>query len=176
VRSNGAPRKLLTAGRIWDALAALAIGFALWKMLVAPRSFEPRNAHRAPLAVYERLDGGIFRLAKARGHLVFLDFYASWCEPCKLELPLVESWARAHADAVVVPVDVGEPRAVALTFAKSYQLENVALDPQSSSRALFGVEGFPTVAVIDPAGFVRAKWEVFNPAIALAMNNALRLR
>jgi thiol-disulfide isomerase/thioredoxin len=175
VRSSAA-RRFFTAGRLWDALAVVAIVFALWKIFVAPRSFEPRNAHPAPLATYQRLDGGTFALAQQRGRVVFLDFYASWCEPCRLELPLVESWARAHPNAIVVPVDVGESRATAAAFAASYRLQNVALDPQSRSRALFAIEGFPTVAVVDGAGFVRAKWEGLNPAIALAMSNAMQLR
>jgi len=169
-------RKLFTAGRLWDVLAALVIGFALWKIFIAPRSFEPPRAHPAPLATYARLGGGVLSLADQRGHVVFLDFYASWCEPCRLELPMVESWARAHPDATVVPVDVGEPRSAVADFAARYRLQNVALDPESRSRALFGLEGFPTITVIDGAGFVRAKWEGLNPAIALAMSNALKLR
>ena len=130
------------------------------------------GAHPAPHAVFERIDGGAFRVADQRGHLVFLDFYASWCVPCKIELPLVKSWARSHPEAIVVPVDVAEPQNVAAAFAKRYGLAGVALDPQASSRALFGVVGFPTVVVIDPSGNVRAKWEGLNPAISLAMSNA----
>jgi thiol-disulfide isomerase/thioredoxin len=158
--------------KFWDALAIAAIAFAVWKIFIAPRSFSAPRSHPAPNAVYDRLDGGDFRVAGQRGHVVFLDFYASWCEPCKIELPLVESWARAHRDATVVPVDVGERRSVAAAFAAQHSLEDVALDPASSARALFGIEGFPTVVVIDPAGYVRAKWEGFNPAIGLAMSNA----
>lgn len=130
------------------------------------------GAHRAPLAVYERLDGGRFSVAGQRGHVVFLDFYATWCVPCKAELPLVVAWARSHPDAVVVPVDVAESRAVAEPFARRFHLGNVALDFAASSRAFFGVVGFPTVVVIDPAGNIRAKWEGLNPAIGLAMSNA----
>jgi len=118
------------------------------------------------------LDGGTFRVADQRGSLVFLDFYASWCEPCKIELPLVERWSRGNRGAIVVPVDVGEPRSVAAPFARRYSLQNVALDPTSSARALFDVQGFPTIVVIDATGHIRAKWEGLNPAIGLAMSNA----
>lgn len=173
MRSSGSPRKLFTVGRLWDVLALLAIGFAVWKIFVAPRSFEAAGAHPAPAAIYQRLDGRAFRVADQRGRVLFLDFYASWCEPCKLELPLVEGWSRSHPDAAVVPVDVGEPRSAAAAFARRYRLRDVALDPQSNARALFAVEGFPTIVVIDRSGFIRAKWEGLNPAIALALNNAL---
>jgi thiol-disulfide isomerase/thioredoxin len=171
VRSSDTQKRPLSLGRLWDGLAALAIAFALWKIFIAPRSFAA-PVHPAPHAVYPRLAGGIFRVADERGRVVFLDFYASWCEPCKAELPLVESWWRGHRAAVVVPVDVGEPRSVAASFARRFSLANVALDPQNSAPALFGIQGFPTVVVIDSNGKVRAKWEGLNPAIGLAMSNA----
>ncbi len=170
---SSAPRKpFFTTSRIWDVLAAAAIAFAVWKIFIAPRAFMAPGAHPAPHAVFERVEGGQFRVADQRGHLVFLDFYASWCVPCKIELPLVKSWAGSHPEAVVVPVDVAESPSVASAFARRYGLTNTALDPQASSRALFGVTGFPTVVVIDSAGNVRAKWEGLNPAVALAMSNA----
>jgi len=172
-RSREPTRKLFTAGRFWDGLALLVIGFAIWKIFIAPRSFEAAGRHPAPAAIYQRLTGGAFRVADQRGRVLFLDFYASWCEPCKLELPLVETWSREHPAATVVPIDVGEERPIAAAFARRYRLHNVALDPGSNARALFAVEGLPTVVVIDRSGFVRAKWEGLNPAIALAMSNAL---
>jgi thiol-disulfide isomerase/thioredoxin len=158
--------------KVWDALAALVIAFAIWKILVAPRLLSAPGSHPAPHAVYARLDGAPFKVADERGHTVFLEFFASWCEPCKIELPLVEAWRRGHPGAVVVPVDVGEPRAAAAAFARRYSLADVALDPQDSAPALFGVQGFPTIVAIDASGKVRAKWEGLNPAIGLALSNA----
>jgi thiol-disulfide isomerase/thioredoxin len=158
--------------RLWDALAVVAIAFAIWKMFVAPRSFGAPGAHPEPDAVYQRLAGGPFRVADQRGRIVFLEFYASWCEPCKIELPLVQAWREHHPEALVMPIDVGEPRSTALAFARRHALGNVGLDPQSLSRAYFDIQGFPTMVVIDPTGDVRAKWEGLNPAIALALTNA----
>ncbi len=169
--SSESRKSPLNPARLWDALAVLAIAFAVWKIFIAPRSLSP-PIHPAPHAVYARLDGGTFRVADQRGHVVFLDFFASWCEPCKIELPLVEAWRRRHPDAVIVPVDVGEPRAAAAAFARRYSLANVALDPQDSAPALFGVQGLPTIVAIDASGKVRAKWEGLNPAIGLALSNA----
>jgi thiol-disulfide isomerase/thioredoxin len=159
---------------IWDVLALLAIAFAVWKIFIAPRSLDPANAQPAPHASYERLDGGTFDIADQRGKLLFLDFYASWCEPCKIETPMVERWARAHPETLVVPVDVGEPPVVARAFAKRYGLRDVVLDRHSTAGPFFGVAGFPTIVVIDPQGRIRAKWEGLNPAIAMAMTNAQR--
>ena len=159
--------------RIWDVLAVAAIAFTLWKVFIAPRNLDPARAQPAPRATYALLDGGTFRVADARGRVLFLDFFASWCEPCKIEAPLVERWARANPRAIVVPVDVGEPRAAAAAFTRRYALRGVALDPRATAQAFFRLEGFPTVVAIDPAGRIRATWAGLNPAIALAMTNAL---
>ncbi|MBV8726075.1 MAG: TlpA family protein disulfide reductase [Candidatus Eremiobacteraeota bacterium] len=158
--------------RVWDALALLVVAFAIWKIFVAPRSFIAAHRVPAPAAVFERLDGKSFRLADQRGHTVFLDFFASWCAPCKVELPLVQSWAAHNPHAAVVAVDVGEKRSVVEEYARRMHLRFVALDPESSARALFSVVGLPTVVVIDRHGDVRARWEGLNPAIGLAMTNA----
>ncbi|MEO6835884.1 MAG: TlpA disulfide reductase family protein [Candidatus Tumulicola sp.] len=159
--------------RLWDVVAVAAIAFVLWKIFIAPRSFTAAaGAQRVPLATFETLDGGAFHVADARGRLLFLDFYASWCEPCKVELPLVEAWAKNHPDAIVVPVDVAEPRAVVGAFARKYGLRRVAFDPAGNAQGIFAIGGFPTVIVVDPAGRIRAKWVGLNPAIALAMTNA----
>jgi thiol-disulfide isomerase/thioredoxin len=168
---SSAPKQVFTRGRVWDVLALLVVAFALWKLFIAPRSFAPRTLV-APNAVYERLNGGTFRVADQRGRTLFLDFFASWCAPCKVELPIVQAWANNHPDAVVVPVDVGEPRLTVAAFAQRLHVHGVVIDPHSSARALFSVSGFPTVVVIDSAGYIRAKWEGLNPAIALALSNA----
>lgn len=162
-----------TWGRLLDAAAVAVIAFVLWKIFIAPRSFTQPGAQPAPHVVYERLDGAPFRMTDMRGRLVFLDFYASWCAPCKAELPLVERWARAHPDVMVVPVDVGEPRAVAERFAEEMHLGNVAFDPAASAQGYFSVQGFPTVVVVDASGDIRASWAGLNPAIGMAMSNAL---
>ncbi len=165
-------KRAVSFGRVLDALALLVIVFVAYRIFVAPRLLEAAHAQPAPRVSYPRLDGGTFALAGARGRVVFLDFYASWCTPCRASLPLVESYARAHPEIEVVPVDVGEPRVVSEAFAKRYRLANVALDPSASSSGIFQIEGFPTMVVVDPQGDVRATWQGFNPAVGMAMANA----
>lgn len=159
--------------RVWDLLALVIVLAIAWKIFLAPRALSPATAYPAPHAVYDRLDGGTFAVTSARGHVLFLDFYASWCEPCREELPAVEAYARAHPDVDVVPVDVGEPRAVAVAFARELQLRNVAIDPQALSRGFFSIAGFPTIVTIDPQGRVRATWAGYDAAIGGAMAHAV---
>src|SRR5579864_2408378 len=126
--------RFVRAGRILDALAVLVVLFVAYKLLVAPRFLSPATAYPAPRVAFATLSGKPFVLREHRGRVVFLDFWASWCEPCKISLPMVERFARAHPEVDVVPIDVGEPRALAQAFARSHGLTNVALDPKALSR------------------------------------------
>ena len=144
----------------------------MWKLVVAPRNLSQSQAHPAPHVKLAALQGKPFELAAHRGRVVFLDFYASWCEPCKISLPLVERFARNHPEVDVIPVDVGEPVPVAAAFAQQYHLDHVALDSQRLASTWFGVIGFPTMIVVDRQGNVRATWAGLNPAIQLNMANA----
>ncbi len=157
---------------LWNLLAVAVVLVLAWRVLIVPRSLSLAVAYPAPHATYERLDGGTFRVTADRGRVLFLDFYASWCEPCQEELPIVEAYARAHPRVDVVPIDVGEPRVVAESFAKRLHLRNVVLDPHALSRGFFSLDGFPTIVTIDPQSRVRATWQGYNPAIEAAMSSA----
>jgi thiol-disulfide isomerase/thioredoxin len=154
-----------------DALAILIVLYALFHFFIQPRLVR-EAAVSAPPLVLAALDGHRFSLAAHRGRVVFVDFWASWCEPCKESLPLVERYARAHSDIDVVAVDVGESPSVAREYARAHGVRNVVLDPDEIAAHAYGVNGFPTMVVVDPAGMVRAKWVGFNPAIEQAMGDA----
>jgi thiol-disulfide isomerase/thioredoxin len=161
-------------GRVIDVVALCVVAFVAWKILFAPRALDVGQAYPAPLIAYPKLDGGTFHISDDHGRVMFLDFYASWCEPCELETPMIERYARKNPQVAVVPIDVGEPAAVAANYAKRFGLEGVVLDPQSHSQGFFLINGFPTIVVIDPQGRIRATWAGFNPAIELAMSNAAK--
>lgn len=160
--------------RVFDALAIALVLFVVYRLLIAPRSLSESAAYPAPAVTYQTLSGGRFALTSERGHVVFLEFYASWCTPCRASLPLVESFAKSHPGVRVIPVDVGEPRPVAASFARAFGLRNVAIDPPALSRGFFQLEGFPTMVVIDPRGRIRATWQGINPAVELNMAHAAK--
>lgn len=161
-------------GRVLDVLAVLVIAGVAWKLFIAPRTMSKApDAYPVPRVSYDRLGGGTFSPSDAKGKVLFLDFFATWCEPCRLEMPLVEHYAHEHPEVQVVAIDVGEPPSLVAPFAKKFKLHDVALDPQTRSSGLFQIDGFPTVVVIDPQSRIRATWTGFNPAIEMAMSHAV---
>jgi thiol-disulfide isomerase/thioredoxin len=163
------PRRRIA--RAIDLLAVLVVVYAVAQFVVVPR-LAPAKPAAAPPVRLTQLGGGRFALDAHHGEVVFLDFWASWCEPCQLSLPLVEHYAHIHPGAQVIAVNVGEPESAARGYARSHGLGRVALDPDSVAASAFGVTAFPTMVVIDADGRVRAKWVGYNPAIEAFMTDA----
>ncbi len=158
-------------GRIVDILASLVVLLVLFRLLILPRFFAPPVSPAPPFAL-AALDGPEFRLRDQHGKLVFLDFWASWCDACKASLPLVERYARTHPEVRVIAVDSGEAPEAGARYARENGLRAVAFDPDERVAHAYGVMGFPTIVVIDPQGDVRAVWPGLNPAVELAMEHA----
>jgi cytochrome c biogenesis protein CcmG/thiol:disulfide interchange protein DsbE len=110
----------------------------------------------APDFELPRLDGkGSIRLADLRGKVVVLNFWASWCEPCKEEAPRLQAaWAK-HADqgVVVLGIDAQDFRGDANRFVDRYgaTYPNVH-DGQGSTLVDYGITGFPETWFVDREG------------------------
>ncbi len=109
------------------------------------------------------LDGKQVRLSDLRGKVVLLNFWATWCPPCKAEMPDLEAIYRENADShnfVILAVDVEEQAELARTFAKQYGLTFPVL-PDSDGRVSnnrYFIRTLPTSFIIDRAGNVRYQW------------------
>jgi peptide/nickel transport system substrate-binding protein len=163
----------MSSARRWvarglDVLAVLIVFFALFEFFIAPRLAENRIVPAPPMSL-ATLDGGRFSIDRQRGRLTYLDFWATWCAPCRQSIPLIQRFARSHPEVDVVSVDVGEPPAVVDAFVRNHPMERVALDPDQTAAHAFGVADFPTMVVIDRQGNQRAKWVGFNPDIEAQM-------
>lgn len=171
--SPGATPKAPRLPKILDVLAVLLIAAAVWKFYLGPRLFASRlSVVQAPDVRLPLMDGGTFDLAAARGRVVFFDFWASWCEPCKQSIPLIEHYKALHPDALVYSVDAGEPVARAKRYAEAAKMRRVAFDPDLKAADAFGISVFPTMIVIGRDGKEHAKWIGFNPQIQDEMARA----
>lgn len=101
------------------------------------------------------LDGKKLSLKSFRGKLVFLNFWASWCVPCREEMPAMEKLYQEFKDKnfVVLAVNVKDRKAEASKFVKELKLTYpIALDPEGEVGLLYGAWGLPTTYLIGPKG------------------------
>jgi thiol-disulfide isomerase/thioredoxin len=112
----------------------------------------------APPLETDAIGGGKVNLAALRGRAVLVDFWATWCGPCRLQLPILDKLQRelGGSGLSVIGVTVGEEPDAVAAFLKNAGLSfpNAALDEENAFVQRFGVNSFPTTILIDPEGIV----------------------
>ena len=156
-------------GRLIGALAVLAIGAVIGGYLMGKGepekaiALEEGGADSAPLAERESapdfrlldLNGEMLRFTDFGGKVVFLNFWATWCGPCRIEAPalqrLYERMAGKEFEILAVSLDARQERIA--PFAEQYGLKFPLLWDQSKEVArLYAVEGIPVSILIDKRG------------------------
>ena len=124
---------------------------------------------RAPEFELKGLDGKTVRLSSLKGKVVLVDFWASWCKPCKKELPALDKLAKQYKDAgkdvVFVAINIDTDRAKAEKFLKEKGIKHVVvlLDPSSTSAEAYQPGTMPTSYVVDQKGIIKFVNEGYNP-------------
>jgi thiol-disulfide isomerase/thioredoxin len=138
--------------QLTDCLSAVLLAFTL---AIGPRAAAPP---RAPDVALETASGETLRLAGLRGKVIVIDFWASWCGPCKTSFPAIDALFREYRarGLEVIAVNLDERRRDADAFlAEHPHTLTVAFDPSGASAAAFHVRGMPSSFLIDRDGVVR---------------------
>jgi cytochrome c biogenesis protein CcmG/thiol:disulfide interchange protein DsbE len=146
-------RPLIAVLAVLAALGLLAYG------LLSKGSSGVALGDVAPIAAMPRLEGeGSASLADYRGRWVLVNFWASWCEPCKEEAPALESFQRRHGGAgfTVLGIDSRDLSGDGAAFVRRYGLSYPQLrDGDGAVAHDFGTTGVPENFLLDPRGKVR---------------------
>ena len=154
--------------RVYHAMFVLAVVLgAGWIWLTrAPRESvnsgpppAPREGFAAPDFTLPTLDGRLVTLHDLRGKVVLLNFWATWCAPCKAEMPAMQ---RVYADErerglEILAVTVETDTSAVANFVHRYDLGfTVLLDSGAQVSRLYRVQGTPTSFFIDRHGVIRS--------------------
>lgn len=124
-------------------------------------SVKPLEKHRAPSISVVSLDNTQLNLDSLKGTVVLLNFWATWCPPCREEIPSMMKLNQAMAGKpfrmVCVSVDEGGKKAVQDFFKNTGFSLPVYLDPTGQAPAAYGLTGVPETFIIDKNGIIAKK-------------------
>lgn len=103
----------------------------------------------------EKMEGGTRARSASKGNIVLLNFWASWCPPCKEEMPSIENLSKAMKGKKfeVMAVNLGDTKATVRDFLKQYGYTfPVYLDQKSTLSRGYASKGIPTTYIVDKSG------------------------
>lgn len=151
----------LTRSRIAVLLVcwgAVGLGHAVEPPFAAGYEVRPwSGAAPVPVLAATDLSGKAWRLSELRGKVVLINFWASWCEPCRAEMPSLQQLADQEPQRLVVlAVNFKENESKVRQFVQRTDLRLPVLqDAQGSTAKAWGVSLFPSTVLIDATGRVQ---------------------
>ncbi|NOS86690.1 MAG: TlpA family protein disulfide reductase [Ignavibacteria bacterium] len=134
---------------------------------------------KAPEFSMTDLNGNTIDITGLKGKVILIDFWASWCVPCKKSMPHIIELYNNRTDSLftVIAVNVDEDKSKIEEFAKSINTEfpfPVIFDKESRLPSLYNVEGMPTTFIIDKEGIIRFKETGFTAEVKEKMDSKLK--
>jgi thiol-disulfide isomerase/thioredoxin len=124
------------------------------------------------------LDGRVVRVDGSRGLVQVVDFWATWCDPCRDQFPVLDLLARGYAgqNVAVFAVSLDEDREQVAAFVAAHPTAMVVLwDKGGSAHAeRLDVQRLPTTLVVDRAGLVRFVHRGYEPRLAGELDREVR--
>ena len=161
------------------AFGLALIGFALLFVAFPKKESKANSLYSVvPAAVHYAtpelslgtIDGRTESLADYRDGVVLVNNWATWCPPCKAEMPVLAAYYNEHHSKgfTIVAIEAGDSAEVVSPFVQNYGLQfTVWLDPDGKSLRAFGNGNLPNSYVIDRSGIVRYAWtgEISQPML-----------
>ncbi len=160
-----------TLGLAIAGLALIVVAIVAWFALPRAQALAPASGEDctpaqeadavAPELTLEELPGGQLSLQDLAGQVVLVKTWATWCPPCRKELPALEAVHRRYDDQglTVLGVNIGEGRDEVQRFVTRSGLTfPILLDPDEVSLRAFGSISLPSSFLIDRDGKLRALW------------------
>jgi len=110
----------------------------------------------APFFQLEGAENKIYRLEDFKDKIVFVNFWASWCPPCRKELPLLDQLQSRYDNLVVLAINIDDDREAAQQFIEQYNIKSLILyDPNIEVVSRYKAIAMPTSYILDEKGIIR---------------------
>ena len=135
------------------------------------------SSQPAPQFSLPNLDGKQVSLKDFANKVVIVDFWATWCGPCRQEIPhlnrLYEDYRGKGFEIVGISMDTDEPESIK-KFTKDFRMEYTIVIGNDNVAQDFGVAGYPTTVILDRKGNIVKKYTGFLPSFVPEMERTIK--
>ncbi len=153
--------------KIRHKVIGLVLGlFAITTLNAQAELLAVANSPMAPDFTLKTHGGGNYRLTEQRGSVILVNFWATWCGPCRQEMPILDALAKKYADLGVQVVGVNvetETDGVQSYLSEVPVSFPILLDLENIASKAYDVKAMPTTVIIDKDGRVRALHRSYQP-------------
>lgn len=140
-----------------STILGFAIPLVIVGLLILASTAKPSSAEDITDFTASLLDGTTIRLSDYRGQVVMLNFWATWCPPCRREMPMLQTIADRYQEFVILAVNDAETPEQIQPFVDRLGLRfPIVLDETEQLQRMFRVMGYPTSIFIDREGRIFA--------------------
>lgn len=136
----------------------VAIGYTIYSSVTKEKVEVLQKGDHAPNFELVGLDGKTYRLSDLKGEGVFLNFWGTWCEPCKREMPAMDRQYAIYKDQGVnlLTINIAQSEFEVESFLNNLGVSfPVAIDKTKSVMTAYNVQPLPTTVLISPDGTVK---------------------
>jgi peroxiredoxin len=142
----------------WARVLVFVAAFAVMACAAAGPALTPWSGGSTPPLNLKDVDGGAHDLARYKGRVVLVNFWATWCEPCRQEMPSIQKLRERFRGKPfdVLAINVDEPDARVRRFLEETRLDlPVLMDVNKTVTRGWGVRVMPTTFIVGPDGRIR---------------------
>ncbi|BBP05543.1 thioredoxin [Sulfuriferula plumbiphila] len=139
-------------------LLLVVLGWVVLLGTAQARELQPYKGAATPPLVLKDLSGKTHNLKDYRGQVVLINFWATWCPPCRAEMPSMQRLKEKMADRpfVILAVDMGETEDAVQSYIREIKTDfTVLMDKDGHALKAWKVFAFPTSYVVDAQGKIR---------------------
>jgi peroxiredoxin len=149
---------IFVAGVAWTYISRTPVEPATQQAELPPN---PKEGFTAPDFTLELLEGGEITLSDLRGNPVIINFWATWCGPCREEMPAIEKVYRDYKDLGLVVIGLNltsqDTEQAVTAFIQEFDLTfPIALDRNASTSYKYQLKGLPTTYFINSQGVIQS--------------------
>ncbi|MFZ7942279.1 MULTISPECIES: redoxin domain-containing protein [Bacillaceae] len=159
--------KKVIAAVVLVTLLTVAIVQAMDKKTEGPETSNPVSANKEGLSIgakapdfeLKTLTGETVKLSDLKGKKVMLNFWATWCGPCKAEMPEMEQFSKEIGDDTVILAVNIDPQLDVQSFVDEYKITfPILLDSEDKVNGIYQIMSIPTTYFIDSKGLIKNKY------------------